>query len=190
MLNLHGSKVSFGKKDSLLILAITFGRKHFFPNSGLVEKPFTEYVSKLETQRSMNVDASPEVLLKENKDRSFLLSFERFFIDKLSFFCLKLLPWVPNINNVLKVYFVENVEVTVVLVKHVEFLGLLFGHFFLVKVQEEQGTFDIVVHVSTLFLPDAFLLAFSLLLFLAPFLLLVFPQDLMLLIFIYRHFSL
>jgi hypothetical protein len=94
----------------------------------------------------------------------------------LSFLCLKLLLWVPNINNVLKVDFVENVEVTVVFVKHVEFLSLLLSHFFLVKVQEKQSIFDIVVHFSTLFLPDPFLLPFSLHLFFLPFLLLNFSS--------------
>ena len=67
-------------------------------------------------------------------------------------------------------------EVTVVFVKHVEFLSLLLGHFFLVKVQEKQSIFDIVVHFSTLFLPDPFLLPFSLHLFFLPFLLLNFSS--------------
>ena len=85
----------------------------------------------------MDVDASPEVLLEENKDRSFLLFFESCLIDELSFLCLELLSGVPNVNNVLEVNFVEYMKVAVVFVKLVEFLRLLFGHFLLVNVKKE-----------------------------------------------------
>jgi hypothetical protein len=104
--NPHRSKVSFRKKNTVLIVAISFSKKDFLPDSGLVDELFAEQISELETQRSMYVNASPKVLLKENKDRSFLLFFECGFIDKLSFFCIKLLSRVPNINDVIEIDFV------------------------------------------------------------------------------------
>ena len=119
----------------------------------------------------MNIEASPKVLLQENKKHFLVLFLESCLVDKLSFFCNRFFTKIPNINDVFEVNFVENMKMAVSLVENVESICWLFGHFFFIKIKKEKVSFLFFAQIGTfsfksfMFLSFSFLLIFLLLLF-------------------------
>jgi hypothetical protein len=106
----YSFEISFRNENSLFVFMVDSCEKNLFCCMRIEEVPFVDVLSKVYTQRGMNVNTGFEIKFEPDEQKSFLLFGQSCFVDVSLIESGLLLALVPKINKIIECKLVINLK--------------------------------------------------------------------------------